>query len=123
MTEIKHASAAVRAPAEVRVEGTRIFLRPVRPADVNQRYCDWLNDPEVNRYLETGSMQAFTMRAPGLFGFADAVARRERAASVVRHGLLGPLVPAAVASRVVDPAPKVVSFHIDRPAQVFIRCR
>ena len=67
-----------------------------------------------DRYLETGSMQAFTMRPPGLFGFADAVARRERAASVVRHGLLGPVVPAAVASRVVDPVPKVVSFHIDR---------
>ncbi len=67
-----------------------------------------------DHYLETGGMQAFTMRASGLFGFADALARRERAASVVRHGLLGPVVPAAVAARVADPASNVVSFRIDR---------
>ena len=67
-----------------------------------------------DHYLETGGMQAFTMRASGLFGFADALARRERAASLVRHGLLGPVVPAAVAARVADPAANVVSFRIDR---------
>ena len=67
-----------------------------------------------DHYFETGGMQAFTMRASGLFGFADALARRERAASLVRHGLLGPVVPAAVAARVADPASNVVSFRIDR---------
>ena len=67
-----------------------------------------------DHYLETGGMQAFTMRASGLFGFAAALARRERAASLVRHGLLGPVVPAAVAARVADPASNVVSFRIDR---------
>ncbi len=33
--------------------GPRIYLREVRPSDVNERYYGWLNDPEVNRYLET----------------------------------------------------------------------
>ena len=43
-----------------------------------------------DHYLETGGMQAFTMRASGLFGFADALARRERAAAVVSAtGALG----------------------------------
>jgi RimJ/RimL family protein N-acetyltransferase len=34
-------------------ESARVLLRPVTPADVTQRYCDWLNDPAVNQYLET----------------------------------------------------------------------
>jgi RimJ/RimL family protein N-acetyltransferase len=35
------------------VEGTQIYLRDVTSDDVTDRYCAWLNDPEVNRYLET----------------------------------------------------------------------
>jgi len=35
------------------IEGKRIYLREVRISDVNENYYDWLNDPEVNRYLET----------------------------------------------------------------------
>jgi [ribosomal protein S5]-alanine N-acetyltransferase len=31
----------------------RIHLRGIRDDDVRQEYCDWLNDPEVNRYLES----------------------------------------------------------------------
>lgn len=38
---------------EIRLLGEKIFLRPVTQADVTDTYCDWLNDPEVNRYLET----------------------------------------------------------------------
>jgi len=33
--------------------GNRIYLREVRETDVNDDYYMWLNDPEVNRYLET----------------------------------------------------------------------
>jgi [ribosomal protein S5]-alanine N-acetyltransferase len=33
--------------------GSRIHLREVRLSDVNERYYRWMNDPEVNRYLET----------------------------------------------------------------------
>ncbi|MFY9270845.1 MAG: GNAT family protein [Candidatus Manganitrophaceae bacterium] len=34
------------------LEGKRIYLREVRPSDVNERYYRWMNDPEVTRFLE-----------------------------------------------------------------------
>lgn len=33
--------------------GSRIFLRNVNINDVNERYYQWLNDHEINKYLET----------------------------------------------------------------------
>lgn len=38
-----------------RLDSARLVLRPVAASDVNPRYCAWLNDPAVNRYLETRS--------------------------------------------------------------------
>ena len=35
------------------LRGKRIYLREVRETDVNDNYYAWLNDPEINRYLET----------------------------------------------------------------------
>jgi len=35
------------------VEGKRLYLREVRESDVNENYYRWLNDPEVNQFLET----------------------------------------------------------------------
>lgn len=35
------------------IGGERIYLRRLVLADVTPRYCRWLNDPEVNRYLES----------------------------------------------------------------------
>ena len=35
------------------LSGKRIYLRGVRQTDVNENYCAWLNDPEVNQFLET----------------------------------------------------------------------
>ena len=35
------------------IQGPRLLLRPIRPTDISQRYCDWLNDREINCYLET----------------------------------------------------------------------
>lgn len=37
----------------IQLSGEKVFLRPVTLADVSDAYCAWLNDPEVNRYLET----------------------------------------------------------------------
>lgn len=34
--------------------GAKIYLRPLEREDLNERYLGWLNDPEVNRYLESG---------------------------------------------------------------------
>lgn len=33
--------------------GTRVCLRPVTLNDCTREYVDWLNDPEVNKFLET----------------------------------------------------------------------
>lgn len=35
------------------IETRRLQLRPLGEADATGEYLDWLNDPEVNRYLET----------------------------------------------------------------------
>lgn len=37
----------------ISIETKRLLLRPITESDVTQMYADWLNDPEVNRYLET----------------------------------------------------------------------
>ena len=40
------------------IVGTQINLRPLGREDLNERYLGWLNDAEVNRYLETGTFPA-----------------------------------------------------------------
>ena len=35
------------------LEGERVLLRPVVASDVTEEYCTWLNDSEVNQFLET----------------------------------------------------------------------
>ncbi len=34
-------------------EGENLYLRQLVESDATQKYCDWLNDPEVNKFLET----------------------------------------------------------------------
>jgi len=41
-------------------EGSLVFLRPLERSDLNERYLDWLNDPEVTRYTETGRFPSTT---------------------------------------------------------------
>lgn len=43
----------MRAPKAFFLEGKRIYLREVRPSDVNENYYRWMNDPEVTRCLES----------------------------------------------------------------------
>ena len=38
---------------KLKLEGKRIYLRRVTEADANRTYLGWLNDPEINRYLES----------------------------------------------------------------------
>ena len=40
----------------LRLEGERIYLRPVVSSDATPDYAGWLNDPETTRYLESGAM-------------------------------------------------------------------
>ena len=35
------------------IEGDRLYLRDVRDEDVTASYVSWLNDPQVNQFLET----------------------------------------------------------------------
>jgi len=37
----------------MKIEGKRIYFRSLTEKDATKRYCQWLNDPEVNQYLET----------------------------------------------------------------------
>jgi [ribosomal protein S5]-alanine N-acetyltransferase len=37
----------------IKIETSRLSLRTLQDGDVSQKYVDWLNDPDVNRYLET----------------------------------------------------------------------
>jgi [ribosomal protein S5]-alanine N-acetyltransferase len=37
----------------MKLESERLMLRPLVESDATQMYADWLNDPEVNQYLET----------------------------------------------------------------------
>lgn len=35
------------------IRGERLYLRVLTEGDASREYCGWLNDPEVNKYLET----------------------------------------------------------------------
>jgi RimJ/RimL family protein N-acetyltransferase len=37
----------------MRIETDRLYLRPLTEQDCREEYVSWLNDPEVNRFLET----------------------------------------------------------------------
>lgn len=34
------------------IEGKYILMRPISQNEINERYVAWLNDPQINRYLE-----------------------------------------------------------------------
>ena len=35
------------------IKGKKIYLRQLKESDVTEEYVEWLNDPRVNRFLET----------------------------------------------------------------------
>lgn len=37
------------------VVGPHVYLRPLDRRDLNEAYLGWLNDPDVTRYMETGT--------------------------------------------------------------------
>lgn len=48
---------------KLRLNGERIYLRIMEISDATEEYCGWLNDPEVNRFLETKSATIDGLRA------------------------------------------------------------
>lgn len=59
------------------LEGKRIYLREVRPSDVNEHYYRWMNDPEVTLFLESrfapNSMEKIQEFVAGKLGDQDNV--------------------------------------------------
>ena len=56
MAFVKDALGGILVAACIRfVIGVKVYLRPLQGTDLNQCYLDWLNDPEVTRYLEPGT--------------------------------------------------------------------
>jgi [ribosomal protein S5]-alanine N-acetyltransferase len=55
MTDVERTAAAAGGATGTgaRVDGARTHLRELEVDDVGEAYCRWLNDPEVNRYLES----------------------------------------------------------------------
>ena len=55
--------------------GNRLYLREVRPSDVNENYYRWMNDPEVTQYLESrftpNSMESLLEYVKGFQGNKD----------------------------------------------------
>ena len=39
------------------IEGEKVVLRELTETDVTQRYVSWMNDPEINQYLESRFQQ------------------------------------------------------------------
>jgi ribosomal-protein-alanine N-acetyltransferase len=37
---------------DLTMEGRSIIMRPIELSDINERYLSWLNNPEINRFLE-----------------------------------------------------------------------
>jgi RimJ/RimL family protein N-acetyltransferase len=37
------------------ISGSQVYLRPLERSDLNERYLGWMNDPEVTKYLESGT--------------------------------------------------------------------
>lgn len=54
-----------------RIEGERIYLRRLRAGDVSEDYRRWMNDPEINSFLES---RFVAHDLDGLTGFVEAMA-------------------------------------------------
>ena len=37
----------------INIEGERIYLRPLKEEDASEDYCSWINNMEVNKYLDS----------------------------------------------------------------------
>lgn len=46
----------------IKISGNRIYLRELLESDVTDRYCAWLNDEQVTKYLETKRMDLESLK-------------------------------------------------------------
>lgn len=40
-----------KSPLRIKLVGRRVYLRNLRAKDITREYIQWLNDPEVNRFI------------------------------------------------------------------------
>lgn len=40
----------------IKIEGERIILRILTEKDATEKYCSWINDPDINEYLDSKSI-------------------------------------------------------------------
>jgi ABC-2 type transport system permease protein len=69
-------------------------------------------------YLGSGHVRSYIRRTPGLFVLADTIARRDRAAALIRRGLVAQLGSPATANRIAEPVTTVERFALDRSGRV-----
>jgi len=43
----------LKSARKFNINGEHIYLREVQLSDANENYCNWLNDPGVNKFLES----------------------------------------------------------------------
>lgn len=46
----------------IKITGQRIFLKKLKTSDATSKYCSWLNDPEVNKFLATKKATVFSLK-------------------------------------------------------------
>ncbi len=39
--------------SRIKITASRIYLRPLLESDASEQYCSWINNKEVNKYLES----------------------------------------------------------------------
>ncbi|MDO8667835.1 MAG: UDP-4-amino-4,6-dideoxy-N-acetyl-beta-L-altrosamine transaminase [bacterium] len=62
-----------------KIIGQQVYLRKLNLNDTSQNYCDWLNDKEVNKYLETKNCT--------LVGLRDYLARNSKNSQIFFMGI------------------------------------
>lgn len=50
---IEFVDPLTKSATDAKIPGKRVYLRELTPKNASKEYCAWLNDSEVNKYLET----------------------------------------------------------------------
>ncbi|NER37088.1 MAG: GNAT family N-acetyltransferase [Oscillatoria sp. SIO1A7] len=70
-------NARQRRDSNIFIESERLYLRDIRRSDVNEKYCQWMNDSEVTGYLESrfypNSVEKLHDYVNGMLGDCDNV--------------------------------------------------
>jgi RimJ/RimL family protein N-acetyltransferase len=54
--KLEHLSL-IKKSKNIILQGNRIYLRILEISDASEQYCEWLNDPQINKFLMTKKMK------------------------------------------------------------------